>query len=492
MSQNDTKNIDTGGTAPDNTGRNTSGGHTGRFNLVGHIREEWKATVFVAACVTIAHLGFNWLDAVDSYAFMAFSNLVSHTADSPTASKEPPSDSVVVVRIDEQTFRTRYRERSPLDRCVLSSQLSAIYAAQPHIVVVDLDLSPADWTRHENGPDAERERACQERLEATLARSVDEHIRTVTMEPLDSFDPAVATSNAEWQQEQERAGVRFGDAALPVSYGITLDHFSGDRTLYAAAERASVTGEMADDATAPSRNRARIDARAYTAKLRPVLTSWTDMPVAGTADYTDSDLTATLQSLLPAPAHDNTRNRVVFFGAGYGQEDTYLTPVGNLYGVEVHAAAFVSREPSRWCHLISLVIEIFIAFVFGMIIVSCWTQYFAWRSDDRSMYGQLASVWVAIMLVGLLAAIAVASAISSLLLGRFGMWLSPIPVAAGMLIESCMAGSVEAAVRRLHQIQSGLAPRVPSSDSILTLTAGLKATIWVLVLVGALRLTMFH
>ena len=457
-----------------------------RFSLRDYIREEWKATVFVAACVTIAHLGFNWLHAVDSYAFMALGNRVSHTTGDANAARA--ADSAVVVRIDEQSFRTRYRERTPLDRCELSKQLAAIYAAQPNIVVVDLDLSPADWTRRERSNAATREKECQTQLETTLASSAPRGIRTVVMAPFDTFDVTIATNNADWQRQQELAGVRFGDAALPVSYGITLDHYSGSRTLYEAARRESVTAPIADEATPPSREHRRIDARAYTRKLQYVLTSWTD-PDGGTR-LPDEDLTATLGKLLPPPDEANPLNRVVFFGAGYGQEDTYLTPFGRLYGVEVHAAAFMSDTQSPWCHLIALIIEIAIAFMFGIIIVYCWTQYFAWRSDQRYIYEQLASVWVAIMLLGLLAAITVALIVAWLLLGRYGMWISPIPVAAGMLIESCMAGSVEAAVRRLHQIQPA-GPAV-AADSLITLSTGIRRAVWVLALAGALRLTMFH
>lgn len=492
MSRSKIKNGDPRNTRAGNAGENKSGSHQGGFSFRDYIREEWQATVFVAACVTIAHLGFNWLDAVDSYAFMAVGNRASNAVADAVAAKEPALEAVVV-RIDEQTFRTRYRERSPLDRCVLSRQLWAIYEARPHIVVIDLDLSPADWARHENGPDAERERACQACLEATLAESDKKGIRTVVMEPFDSFDIAAAASVVEWQQKLERAGIRFGDAALPVSYGMTLNYFTDDRTLYAAARRDTVTGAVTGAATAPTRKHRKIDVSAYTAKLQPVLTSWTDTPVAETADYTDTDLTASLLELLPAPAPDNDRNRVVFFGAGYGEEDTYLTPVGKLYGVEVHAAAFASHSPPHsGFHLIALAIDMAIAFVFGMIIVTCWTQYFAWRCDERAMYGQLASIWVAIMLAGLLLAVAVAVVISSLLLSRYGLWVSPIPVAVGMLIESCMAGSVVAAVRRLHLIQPSVAARLPSPASIITLSTGFRTVVWVLALAVAVQLSLFH
>jgi CHASE2 domain-containing sensor protein len=478
--------------ATNNGACNGSRPQDGSFRFLDYIREEWRSTIFVAACVTIAHLGFNWLDAVDGYAFMAVGNRVSQATAGAAAAAEPKSGSVVVVRIDEQTFRTRYRERTPLDRCVLSRQLGAIYQAKPHVVVVDLDLSPADWARHEVSPEALAERQCQTDLEKLLAKNVREGIRTVVMEPFDSLDSEVATRVIEWQQRLEREGIRFGDAALPVSYGMTIDYFTDDRSLYAAAARASVTSEVASITSAPKRPHSRIDVSAYTTKLQPVLTSWTDTPGSGANKYTDKNLTDTLLGLWPTRGSDGANNRFVFVGAGYGDEDTFVTPVGKLYGVEVHAAAFATEKPSSWCHPIALLLEIVIAFMFGMIIVYCWTQYFAWRSDQGSTYEHLASVWVGIMLAGLLAGIVLAVLISSQLLSRFGIWISPIPVAAGMLIESCMAGSVEAAVRRLHRIQAKLEARVPSDEAIAKLSTGFKRTVWVLALAGALRLVWSH
>ena len=34
--------------------------------------------------------------------------------------------------------------------------------------------------------------------------------------------------------------------------------------------------------------------------------------------------------------------KAVFFGAAFGEGDTFVTPLGELYGVEIHAAAFLS------------------------------------------------------------------------------------------------------------------------------------------------------
>jgi hypothetical protein len=233
-----------------------------------------------------------------------------------------------------------------------------------------------------------------------------------------------------------------------------------------------------DEARPPARDRRRIDVRAYTSKLQSLLTSWTDTPDG--ADYNDKDLTASLQALWSG----DPDRRIVFFGAGYGQEDTYLTPVGTLYGVEVHAAAFWSGEQSSlrtWLSPVAAVlVEIGFAFVFGFIIARCWRRYFAWRLEAGSAHEQLAAIWIAIMLCGLLVAIAIASFVSFGLLRWGGLWLSPIPVAVGMLIEGCMLGSVEAAIRQLRRIQTDPTARTLAVASIAGTAGESRIAIWLL------------
>lgn len=470
---------------------NMSRGVASRFLhfIERYIQEKGCATVFVASCITIVSLKFNALDAIESYAYLAVSNLSS----SWPATPEPQTDPIVVVRIDEPTFRTRYRERSPLDRCVLNRQLSAIYAAKPHLVVVDLDLSPVEWTYHEQGPEADRERTCQERLEATLTENSS--IRTAVMKPFVSLDSAVADRATRWRRKMERAGISFGDAALPVSYGMTLKYFADDRTLNAEARRIATarrnTDETgaADDGVAHLHTRRKIDIHAYSAKLLPVLTSSTDTLVPETNEYTDGKLVEKLTKVLPAPAKDGSSNRVVFFGIGHGEEDTFLTPIGLLYGVEVHAAAFASRVSFDVSHVIAFCIDIVFAGCFGMIIVACWNRYFAWHCDGHPLHGELAWLWVVALLVGLTIAVGAAVLVSFQLLSRFGWWLSPIPVAAGMLIESCVAGSVESALHRLRHPPAA-APPIVSARWQTTLATLFNWAVWGIALLWALAIVM--
>ena len=102
-----------------------------------HFKHEWTSAVFVASLITIANLHFDWLKAFETYAYLAIGQLTA--VGSAAFHTEPRA---AVVTIDAPTFEERYRERSPLNRCELKSQLAAIYNAKPDVMVLDVAISP--------------------------------------------------------------------------------------------------------------------------------------------------------------------------------------------------------------------------------------------------------------------------------------------------------------------------------------------------------------
>jgi hypothetical protein len=72
------------------------------------------------------------------------------------------------------------------------------------------------------------------------------------------------------------------------------------------------------------------------------------------------------------------------------------------------------------------------------------------------------------------------------------VWLSPIPLAVGMLIESYMTGVVNAAGSKMECIPSDSAARIPALDSLSKPLHVSRKAIWWGVLVWALLLIVFH
>jgi len=458
-----------------------------RHFLSQHFRHEWRATLFVAAFVTVLHLGTSWLEAFESYAFLGISNNVSKAS----AQTVP---SAIVVRIDQETFESRYQDRTPLDRCVLAQQLAAIYAAKPEIVVVDLDLSPALWITGALRTGSVGEAQCEQDL-YQLIRLAAAHTKTILICPFPAADAHVAANEQKqrWRHNlvaDTHEQVRFGHAALPVRYGVTNEYFVDPESIYAVAHAAGdvtrrprcVSCEQSDH-TLPKE---KIEPRAW-AKLRWMLTS-----VAS-----DREITANLETLLQTSG--DASKPVVFFGAGYSGDDLFLTALGEFYGVEIHAAAFASQSRWSWLsHLVGFVSDLIFAFIFGLLIAWYWKRYFTWRTAAAPDYAEAARIWLIALTVSLAVVLLMMTLFSRYVLLRWGVWLSPVPIAIGMLIEAFVSGSVTQANSRLKLLERPAAPlpvtscRALNPKRLARVLTPLSWGVWGLTVAGALWLIFTH
>ncbi|MNN19647.1 hypothetical protein D3C81_1328970 [compost metagenome] len=157
--------------------------------------------------------------------------------------------------------------------------------------------------------------------------------------------------------------------------------------------------------------------------------------------------------------HLSYEKQVVFFGASYGEDDLYLTPLGPLYGVDIHAAAFLSLlEPaSDFSHLLAFLLEVAIGLVFGMAIAFCWHWYYQLRFSSSQRKRRFAPALVLLLGVLFCLLVFLVTLGSYRLLSRSDLWLSPIPIALGMLIESFFTGAVHGAVKAGLQLRQELA-----------------------------------
>lgn len=212
-----------------------------------YLRTEWPSAVLVAAVVFIIHHEFHWLDAVDGHAFMA----IGHSA---FVAEPRRSEQVVALLIDAETHETRYRERSPLSRCELHKDLKRLYDARPDLVAIDIDISPAIWTwnppelpfaasagRHADSPKEtllQTEIDCEEQLYRMIeSRKESQKTTTVIMTPFKVSERAadLQQQKLRWQTRMEKAGVRFGDAQLPVTYGLVIEQYPNPGSFAAQA-----------------------------------------------------------------------------------------------------------------------------------------------------------------------------------------------------------------------------------------------------------------
>jgi len=408
-----------------------------------HIADEWPATLFVAAVVSLLHGQFGWFDALDGHALLAFGNMAR-----PARGEAPATPTAVVVTIDATAAAGRYLDRSPLLRCELLADLTATYeaaaafaAAQPAArapaVVVDLDLSPSPWLERHGAQDERRcEAALYELLEARAGGQ--RPVATVLMRPI-----PLGTQGwqSDWTARMQRAGVRFGRPDVPVEFGVVTKQYVEADSLSSTALAAA---GLAPPAEAPASGMRHIDPRKFESGLVPVAVG--------------ADAAATRAAVSRALAEARRRGNgpvAVFFGAGFGEADTFVTPLGELYGVELHAAGLLSQvDPLKGeDHLAALLVDVLFGFVFGFIIAACWQGYYTLRVADQAFRRQLAPLAIVVLLL-LVALFALLFSLASLLLLHcYGIWSSPVPMAFGMLMESFVSGSVQQGTHALQHAQ---------------------------------------
>jgi hypothetical protein len=292
--------------------------------------------------------------------------------------------------------------------------------------------------------------------------------------------------------EMQQKNVAFGSGDVPVSYGMTNTYFSSGDTLSGAVEKIlgmTSRSRNHDDSMDDGYVRV-IDPRTYGhgMKAKTIQAGMSREVITGLVN--DSLL------LRPTPTDGFSPHRVVFFGIGEGDVDTFLTPVGKIYGVELHAAAFASRDQPKWAHLASVVLDLLLAFLMGFWISYCWRRYYTYSTRMTTAHQQYAGAWALFMVAGVAGAVILAVWLS-LWFMAFGIWLSPLPIAIGMFLEGCVTGPVTQACKELRassaRIGAHIQPAAPPSMAIkANIWRGVKICIWIGVVVWMVCLLIFH
>jgi len=426
-------------------------------HFFGKLTHHLPAALIVTSLVAIGHHQFHLLDAIDGYAFLGVGNLSAIDA-SHSRLKDP---TVAVVGIDDKSHEDFFRQRSPLNRCELQRDLESLYLAvpPPKLLVIDLDLSPA--LSSADGLVARQEAECEEKLWKLLERnsdieSVQRTTRTVLMKPFSVLDSYGQGKISRWIERMEAAGIAFGDATLLVRYGLVIKIGCKAENLAAVAfntYRPEHTENCLSEDGKGGHGKPKqlmINPRQYTSGLRAV--SVTDLPSRNTSCAQNAGLPREVTYNLP----------VVFFGASYGDDDTYLTPVGTLYGVDVHAAAYMSLlEPtSDFTELTNFLFEVAIALALGGGISWCWRRYYSMRFSSEAFERQLSPFLIFLLGAALAVLVLGLTILSFYVMNGSNYWLSPIPIAIGMLVESFFNGAVHEAVGEGYEQRKALITRL--------------------------------
>jgi hypothetical protein len=389
---------------------------------------------------------------------------------------------IVVVGIDDERYKHYYLERRPLNRCLLAKDLELIYKKAPSLVAIDLDLSPMAE------PQSEEERnlyewgntlRCQEELN-TLIKKNQQTTTTILIRPLktesseinqwdkklrqwiaDISDPAEKVSSEKnYDQidgslaENVKSKIHIADPELPSEFGITLKFFDQFDTL------ANTAGRLWCKET----DQNIFEAQCRSLEEKPKEPAGTDnlklinFQAINSITEHSKGIIQNSEILIKNQVIDE--GKIIFFGARFkhNNEDLFLTAKGKQYGVDLHAAAFLTLfntvidHESKMNNFLKFGIDIFMGLSFGLVISYFWKKYFDFRLHSSSVKRLLAPYWI-IGLFGMVIVLILALFPLSLhFLDQWELWASPIPIAIGMLFESFVFGSVTQVLQRQHKI----------------------------------------
>lgn len=372
----------------------------------------------------------------------------SYDADDQMTSDARSSLALVEIGLDE--FRGRYEGKSPLDRCQLADDLAPILK-NPNIetVAVDLYLAPR-YSRQQ------RDLECQAALD-TLVRS---HIRKLIL--------VVGPDDGEWARKLG-PDARLASPDLQAPLGIVMDHFVEARSPGLGTMLAlSICGASPRNGLNPPdfcahavRNggaRFEHDGEAGYERNAISLRALRELNHGGTP--------LNIRDTCLQPGAEDCGIRHVLIGAGFSGDDRHLTSAGRWPGVRIHAAIAAqprSHTPHHWGFIADVALG---ALVIGPLVQLTWRRYFEqrlgqYRSTARWFRHQrLAYVYLLLLAFWLLLLVGALFVLSLYLYARFQFWISPVPMALGMAIESLVTGSVHTA---LHLLEHGRAAEPDSA-----------------------------
>lgn len=405
--------------------------------LADFVKEQWSSVLFSAALALIFdHLGI--LTSLSKLSLLLVSNMASvHVAQRPEFNHGP-----YVFAITQADFQDRYRERSPLDHCLVADDLNLLYARHPAQLGIDIDLSPLPRA-------TPAEQACQAHLDALLDAQA---AHTVLIMPFPVTSQQLRDVEIDWLHKRCVSGVRFAGAYLQRALRMVIDQsrhpIESMAYLIAHPGNNPLCRQLHSDPATLARTWLD-DETAYAAHQDPPEDR---QPINFSAAVVTVPGPIAISS--PTDTWPRLDGRVVFFGGSYGRDDNYATPIGKQPGVWIHAARLVTlKHPIQAFHpVVALLIDVAIGFAFGILIGAFWKIYIANRLVEvevaRESKGEARpQAWSSAALLAFLVAFLVLT-LSFFFIARYlfvarGILIYPLLMALGMLTDGFISGPIE-------------------------------------------------
>lgn len=471
----------------------------------GRLRR-WLHSLYVAAVVgSGVHLLHSWQVPLELPATAMLAGVAQ------IYTPAPPDDfdarrHLAVVAIDDERFKRDYRGASPLDRCTLRNDLQQLLSnPKIQLLAIDLDLSPTDPIGYQayvaqqkigqcraTGEFAinERTHRCQCELEQFLQQK-SKDVSIITISPL---SPTEGRFRGEpWDDPTVFPHIQFGQARLDLRFGMVYDYafwppVNGEPRPPIAELITLQMCELAAQKAAspqafawPSPERCdKVRQQPKSAHPYPISYFETRYLHNGGFPLGLADPCLAGQAQEREARQQGCDIRMVLLGGSYGLADHWLTPLGERNGLEIHGAIAAQLRSHTWSG-VGFVIDILLGgLLFGPLAHWMWGRYFAQRCQapptrsgwrhPRMAYGWFIALGLAFGL--LVAGLAV---LSTFAYAYWGWWISPVPMAIGMLIEAAIGSGVHAATHELEHAQVTIADQQRTISGLQSTLSGVPA-----------------
>lgn len=452
--------------------------------LAEYFREDFRASLFSATLVVIiASLGY--LGIFTKLSLLLVANQAAQPQALATAQRA--ADAPLVVLLSERRWQERYLERSPLDRCLLAEDLEALLRRSPKTLLVDFDLSPmlGDSAPH-----------CQQRLDALLDRHAG---ALVLLAPIKVASAGLLELKTAWMRARCQGGIAFGRGDLEESLGIVIDASEDANSMAGAVhERSASTICQEIDSAAGAARWLKKDADANQAAAGEDGEAAPDEAgaahgeahqaaheAAHEAEVLPINFSAFRQQALVLAIDDERLAQVgdwsrrhVYFGGDYGggKDDVFLTPLGQLAGVTIHAARVwsLAHPVKEIAHGWGFLSDIMIAFIFSLGIKLFWHGYVACQVQRLGFRREFGAAWVCGFVL-FYAGLVWAFFLLATQMFALGLLIAPLLIAISMLVDGFVTGPISTTLEavKLPRQRHLIASQFPATLVLLALLWGL-------------------
>lgn len=409
----------------------------------------FRATLFLT-CVTaiLHHMGY--LDALD---VVALRILPQNNFEKPAEERTAPYETLVL-GITQDLFESEFGGHVPINRDRFADLISEVKKGYPHasVIAIDYDLSPAPLAAFPQNSTSTVNRIAQ--LEAEQQDRFDVFLQStpiidnssgpklVFITPLPfSGDAAMQKAKCEWIRKMMNVGIRFGDhsllnhnflaAVVKYTHDEIDSNTCGDHPKLQKRFAAAVNETF----TSNSLHEGEDKKSAIENDYPPMLINFGQgqNAIYLCPLWSWSDLTKDCKDRLNKLRSLSENVKQIFIGAIYGEEDRFRTPIGDRYGVELHAfAAYTQRHPVNESPRFGFIVDILIGFSIGLVFDFLW-GWVVLHEANRRWFLRFLCVSAVFIVLG--TALYFALKVTPKML-QWGTWMNPVIIILGLLVHS--------------------------------------------------------